>query len=273
MVGVKRYKKEEKAELRRVLPMKGCWTKDGYGYKERWPQTWKQELKKKLDQKYCCVTEMIDWLVEEAREAFKDTPREHDFSIYGDGLSSFWEKGAQEYFKETYPAEYSRLIRCVGSVNKDTRYHDKVVGDSPEVSSSSTSSNPPSNSPPAQLMPLDCNLFADLKKGICWHRALTYNYDDDDNEKFNFGTPDEVEATVERVWEVCPSPDRVIQDIGRWAYNISTIVKALGIVVYELNPRHGRRAVHNVKDMTAVKLHNDALRGKTELLSDTKFKV
>ena len=126
---------------------------------------------------------------------------------------------------------------------------------------------------PAQLMPLDCNLFADLKRGICWHRALTYNYSDDDDEKFKFGTPDEVEATVERVWEVCPSPNRVIQDIDRWAHNISTIIKACGIVVYDLNPRHGRRAVHNVKQMTAVNLHKDALRGKTELLSDTKFKV
>ena len=78
---------------------------------------------------------------------------------------------------------------------------------------------------------------------------------------------------VERVWEVCPAPNRVIQDIDRWAHNISTIIKACGIVVYDLNPRHGRRAVHNVKQMTAVNLHKDALRGKTELLSDTKFKV
>jgi hypothetical protein len=281
VIGVKRYKKEQKAELRRVLPMKGCWKTAGYGYKERWPQTWEQQLKTKLDQKYCCVTEMIDWLVEEAREAFKGTAREDDFSIYGDGLSSFWEKGAQEYFEETYPAEFSRLIRCVGSVNKDTRYHGKVVGDSPEVSSNSphrpsrppTHHPPPSNSSPVQLMPLDCNLFADLKRGICWHRALTYNYSDNDNEKFKFGTPDEVEATVERVWEVCPSPDRVIQDTDRWVHNISTIIKADGIVVYDLNPRHGRRAVHNVTQMTAVDLHEDALRGKTELLSDTKFKV
>ena len=82
-----------------------------------------------------------------------------------------------------------------------------------------------------------------------------------------------MEATVERVWEVCPTPNRVIQDIDRWEHNISTIIKELGIVVYDLNPRHGRRAIHNVQDLTAVELHDDAQRGKIELLSDVKFKV
>lgn len=48
VVGLKAWKKAEEAELARVKPLGMVWGKEGAGYEERWPETWKEELGKKL---------------------------------------------------------------------------------------------------------------------------------------------------------------------------------------------------------------------------------
>jgi hypothetical protein len=48
IVGVKEYEEKRKAELHRVKGLAGQWGAVGKGYKERWPNTWSEELDKKI---------------------------------------------------------------------------------------------------------------------------------------------------------------------------------------------------------------------------------
>ena len=60
--------------------------------------------------------------------------------------------------------------------------------------------------------------------------------------RFCVGTPEELSRTMERVWQVCPASERIVQDIRRFPRALERIVECKGAKVPELDRRHGRRA-------------------------------
>ena len=197
---------------------------------------------------------MVDWLVAQGREIFagscdKDGKLlDDDWALNGDGLSSWWDAGTQAYFKENYPAEHARQIRCLGVTNAVGYYKGSMVGNSPE------------------FQPCDSNLFSDFERQIMVHRALTYHYDNDDVRKFKCGTPTDMASTMVRAWSMLP-PHRIVQDCNRWVTAYQTVLEAKGCIVEELNPRHGRRADKAAAaPPTPTVFHDDAADGLKVLM-------
>ena len=73
-------------ELDRVKILKGSWGRHGEGYLERYEENWDLELRKSVDKKYCCVTDMMDHAIAESTKIFAGTLRADDFLIFHDGL-------------------------------------------------------------------------------------------------------------------------------------------------------------------------------------------
>lgn len=42
------------------------------------------------------------------------------------------------------------------------------------------------------------------------NRAATWDLPVDDPRKYKFGTPAEVASTMRRVWEICPTSERIV---------------------------------------------------------------
>ena len=90
-------------------------------------------------------------------------------------------------------------------------------------------------------MPLDSHGFADLKASMRHHEAVTFDMPFEDPRKFMSGTQAQLTSNMERVFSVCPSGDRILQDIQRYPHALSEIYKADGCLVPDLNFRNGRR--------------------------------
>ena len=233
VVGVKAYDGHVTAELNRVKVLKGVWGAEGAGYVERYSNNgdWQVEVKKVVDKKYCSIKELIDHIISESKKLYKGTDYENTFLIFHDALSSYFEHGAQEYINSI--GFKDRLVKCYGDTNSDIkRYKHKLVGDTPE------------------LCPLDAHLFSDFKHSVSVHCSLTSVYDIEDEERFHFGTPAQIWSTLTRVWEVCPTPDRIKEDIMAIRGRIDKIIEYKGALCPDeefRGLRNGRRyvALHN----------------------------
>ncbi|EGB03551.1 hypothetical protein AURANDRAFT_67925 [Aureococcus anophagefferens] len=112
-----------------------------------------------------------------SKKLFRGTTHEHDFVIWHDALSAWWEDEAQDYlatlgFKD-------RQVCALDDTNAEfARYSHGLVGDSPE------------------LMPLDAHLFSDLSQELWRHVAITSNLPESDPRRFSTGTPAEMERSV-----------------------------------------------------------------------------
>ena len=52
-----------------MIPLKGHpWRAAGLGYEDIYPDTWQIELKKAVDKKYCCITDLMDHVIEESEK-------------------------------------------------------------------------------------------------------------------------------------------------------------------------------------------------------------
>lgn len=158
-------------------------------------------------------------------------------------------KRTEQYFKDTYPAEWARQIRAVGEVNAGfPNYKGSLVGNSPE------------------FMPLDSNLFADIERLIIMHRALTYEYAAGDARRFSIGTPKQCASTVRRVWEMIPG-HRIIRDCDRWQEAYVQVNKAGGKVVRGFGRVTGRRSgLQRGNPEVPTQFHADAADGVKALL-------
>jgi len=235
MLGVAEWEKAVYKELERVEDLKGgVWARvpsgidpatgefiDGGRYYRLYGDEWMARVEDKLAT--VCVTRLIDHIIVEMDKAFADTPYKDTYVIAHDALSQFTEKGARAYLRSKGFDE-DRLLGPRDGTNAGTRYEDKQVGDTPE------------------LMPLDSNLFSDLSYGCKQHRAMTWRLSNDDPRKFKYGTPKEVSDTMRRTWTVCPTPERIVQDIQRFPAALDAIIAANGAYVDELDNRKGRRA-------------------------------
>jgi len=183
-----------------------------------------------------CVTELMNHVIDQGNEKFKGTKYEHNWLIYHDHLSQWWEKGAQAHLESR--GFKDRQIRCLGDTNKGTRYEGNLCGNSYE------------------LMPLDNNLFSDLKDTNKQNVIATANLALDDERRFKIGTPSELSSSLRRTWEYAPTPERIVQDIKRWPLAVKSIIEHKGALVPTMRKRSGRRALR--KGATVRVLHPQA---------------
>jgi hypothetical protein len=171
-----------------------------------------QIIKQSVNKKYCCITELMDHVVEESKRVYEGTVHENTFFIYHDALSQWWEKESQDHMAELGFA--NRQIRCIGETNAHTRYRNKLVGDSPEL-----------------CRGLDSFGFADLKASTIYHMSLSSVYKMDDPRRFLMGTPQQAWRTLERCWEVEPTSARIVEDISGFERVLDKIIENNGAVV------------------------------------------
>ena len=163
----------------------------------------------------------MDHVIDCSEAAYEGTAREKDFIIFHDGLSEWWEAGAQEHMERR--GYKNRQLRNI-TANLDNRYAFKVVGDSPEI-----------------CRALDSHVFADLKAALLKYSSLTSLYPVGDQRRFDLGTPAQLLSSLERAWDVAPTPARIVQDIEVFEDILDAIIDWNGISIADGYLRSGRR--------------------------------
>ena len=140
-------------------------------------------------------------------------------------------------------------MRALGDVNAESSYYKhRLVGNSPE------------------FMPLDTNLFADLERIIITHRALTYEYQNNDPKKFCLGTKPQCASAMRRAFTMIPD-HRIIRDCERWAEAYKVVYDNKGKVVRGWGRRTGRRSdKERANPEHVTEFHPDAADGVKKLL-------
>jgi hypothetical protein len=194
------------------------------GYQQRYGDAAEEECMKVISRKYCCVTNLIDYMVSEAKKLYAGTDMGERFMIYHDHLKVMWEKNAIAYMREKDYFKYFIKISGVYNDRVSNIYKNCLVGNRPEMARA-----------------LDSYGFADLMVSIRFHVALTFRLDRENPMKFQLGTPREAFKCMKRCWEVEPTLERVVQDIESWEYAVNKIIEARGTIVHGLALRHGHR--------------------------------
>ena len=121
-------------------------------------------------------------------------------------------------------------------------------------------------------MPLDSHIFSYLVEGIRSHVIATAHRENG-QFKYKFGTPQEVKETMFAVWDADNvgggghvTSERIIRDIDRVRSSIITIIEHSGIVVHELDVRHGYRK-DNLSENKIQSLSPEAQKGLQEQLA------
>jgi hypothetical protein len=223
VIGPASFEKKIKAEVARVKTLKGIWS-GGQGYEGKYGENWREHVIKKVHTDgHICIIDLMDHVINESIKIYEGTVHEFDFFLFHDGLSAWWEEGAQAYMASR--GFKDRQIKNNNDGNKTTRYHQKVVGDSPEI-----------------CRALDSHGFAHLEQCIKMHVALTSCYEIDDPRRFKLGTPKEVYDTLQRCWTIAPTSEQIIEDIMGFRLILEKIVAAEGCVIADEYLRTGRRA-------------------------------
>ena len=207
----------------------------------------------------------ISWIMlsTKGNKIYKNTDVANAFLIFHDELTQWWEKQSQEYLHSVHSFR-DRQVRCYGNTNKGTRYHNKVVGNSPEM-----------------CRALDSHGFADFKVSIAYHVSLTSVYDKEDPRRFLTGTPEDLWKTMTRCWEVEPTSERIVTDILNFPEVLRKIIAYNGTVIPNEALRSGRRAYSKTNKelknkprlsqrkttMTIRPTHPDALEARLLILN------
>ena len=174
--------------------------------------------------KYTDVRDLMVWTKEQGDAIFKGTTWEGKWWLWRDGLKQWWELEAQEFLGTLGLRE--RQVRCIAPTNVGTIYEGKIPGDRPS------------------FMPLDDCLYLDFKRSRAEHVAATFDLKQGDPRKCSMANPMLALACGRRVWKVCPTPERILQDIDRLCDApgaIQAVIAAKGCVV-EDEKRDGHRA-------------------------------
>jgi hypothetical protein len=169
--------------------------------------------------------QLMEHVVRETRAAYANTLRANDCYIFHDGLSAWWEKGAQDYLRDVLHFDPDRQLRGLGDTNKGTRYEGKLPGDSPEI-----------------CRALDAHGFADFEYAVRFNSSLSSKYPEGDPRRMTLGTPAAVATTMRKCWTVAPTSLRIMEDINAFPRVLDKIIEADGCVVPDLFLRSGRRA-------------------------------
>ena len=120
------------------------------------------------------VSDLVDFMVDECERLMAGTVHERDWFFYHDALSLLTSKECRQYMRDTYKggtSVYDRWLIPKNNLNLNTLYHEKCVGNSPE------------------LMPLDNSLNYDLQLSHRHHCAVTAHLPYTDERKYSLSTP------------------------------------------------------------------------------------
>jgi hypothetical protein len=212
VVGMTTFEEHLQAETARVLPLRGVWKEVGYGYCQRYGDVWESEVKKVVDKSYCSVQDIMDHVILECDAIYRGTVFEGKYHMFHDALPQWWELLSQRYLTER-GFEF-RQVRIIGLENRNSRYHLKLVGNSPEL-----------------CRGLDSHGFADLKQSVRLHCALSSVYRLDDARRFDLSTINGVQRAMERCWELVPTSERIVEDIMALPRVLDKIIESEGCLV------------------------------------------
>jgi hypothetical protein len=275
MVSIKEYEEHLLQELaqklkqgKEVRKSSNIW--EG-GYEGRYgAEDYLEELEKEVSKKYVSAAKLIDHMIAETTKVYAGTDMEDEFMIYHDHLTILWTKEGREYIEGL--GFKDRFITITGSNNArvHARYHDCVVGDSPEMNRGTDSFG-----------------FFDLEVSIEFHITLTWFLETNDAKKFQLGTPAEVWRCLERCWSLEPTSERIVEDFLSWKDTLQKIIAAKGCMVPGLALRSGHRDVrldnkgqckarvskHQRKATTAIlrPVHVDAADALETFLNENTF--
>ena len=133
---------------------------------------------------------MVTSLSDQGAIMFKGSTHEHDWKIYHDRLSQWWEKEAQEYLESKgFKDRQWRASRSTNDTIEKAKelghrnwkyYIDKLMGDTPE------------------LMPLDSSLFNDLIEAT--GKAVVSTKNEEDAKRYTMADPDNAWRTMRDMW-------------------------------------------------------------------------
>lgn len=149
---------------------------------------------------------------------------------------------AQHFLENVLCFPLKRQLRVEDTQLRGTPYFQKVMGNSPEFARAT-----------------DSHGFADLKKSVHDHVVLSQAFHEiGDSRRFGAGTPAELQFTIERVWQVAPSSQRIVEDISAFPRVLEVIIANEGTAVDDLATRSGKRGA-------ATPVKNFQRKEKTEL--------
>jgi ribosomal protein S13 len=212
-------------------------------YEHRYGSEWIAEIHKVAHSgltKVTCVTDLIEHIDRETKEAYKDTQYKHTYRWSHDALTQMCDAACKKwmiekgYWNRWVKPELglNSVIKIVGENGKPVvsrNYKERPVGDSPE------------------LMPHDNSLNWDVDVSNNMHVVFTAHLPNSDERKMRRDTPKEISKAILKLYHpetgVVPKPYRIVQDILRVLYCLEEIVKAGGAVVPGLANRNGHRAL------------------------------
>ena len=147
----------------------------------------------------CCVTDMVRHIYESSKAFFADTIYAQNWYFYHDALSLMNSNVTKEWMEKE--SILSHWILPKNGLNQRTPF----------------CNHPPGNSP--ELMPMDDSLNKDWADGLKRHQLFTMNLPEDDPKKFSSSTPKRLSSSMRRVWEGCPSSERIVQDVRKVIYD------------------------------------------------------
>ena len=87
------------------------------------------------------------------------------------------------------------------------------------------------------------HLFSDFTFSFWFHCSVTSLLAPEDPRRFNCGTPKELSHSLRRVWEVSPTPARILEDCGAIRQRLERIVAEKGVAIQDIYFRTGRRYI------------------------------
>jgi hypothetical protein len=156
---------------------------------------------------YCCVKEMMEYMVEETQRVMKGTNHEGHGKFYHDALTLMTCKKTIKYMKNK---DYLKhwLLPLEG-LQYGTRYNESIPVDSPE------------------LMPLYETLNMDIHESARYPVAITAHLPNDDPIKYSFTTPNEISREYLRLVHPAtggaPSCTQIVQDCEKWIRSLMKI--------------------------------------------------
>ena len=209
----------------------------------------------------------------------KDTIYRDNWLFYHDALTLMKAEDCKNWMKQN--GIFKHWILPMNDLNYGTPYFGHPIGNSPE------------------LMPLDCSLFADLKRSVQYHVLLTSKLDEvvDKQRKFSISTINRGVYTYLRLLAPSTSPNagsppssRIVEDINSWVTNIEKIYNADSIMLVGIGNRNGCRSMSNGRGNRGGKrikgegksllnvaeelwIHPDAKDCMTDLFENALFKI
>ena len=174
-------------------------------YLSRYGERWVGKLKSSTAMlKFCCITNIIRFIMNEAEKLMKWSLHDDDFFIVHNALVLMSAKEKINWMRKN-----GYLHRCLLPLNGmqyGTPYAGRTIGNRPE------------------FMPLDHLLNRDILKSLRMHSVLSRYIADgeetDEEERnmcFSYSAPREIARGLKRIWDSkmgTPSSVRIIKDVG-----------------------------------------------------------